>query len=98
MLRAVSRPVVQVLAAACRAAHSGGNMQRFHRNTIAFAALLALLTSAAMVRAQQVPVDLILSNGKIITVDQRFSIAQAVAIRGERIVAVGSNQEMAQLA
>lgn len=73
-------------------------MHRFHRSTVAFAAILGLLTSAAMVRAQQVPVDLILSNGKIITVDQRFSIAQAVAIRGERIVAVGSNQEMAQLA
>ncbi len=42
--------------------------------------------------------DLILSNGKIITVDDRFSIAQAVAIRGERIVAVGSNQEITRLA
>ena len=42
--------------------------------------------------------DLILSNGKIITVDERFSIAQAVAIAGERIVAVGTNQEIARLA
>jgi len=42
--------------------------------------------------------DLILSNGKIITVDERFTIAQAVAIRGDRIVAVGTNQEIARLA
>ena len=42
--------------------------------------------------------DLILTNGKIITVDERFSIAQAVAIRGDRIVATGTNQEIAQLA
>lgn len=42
--------------------------------------------------------DLILSNGKIITVDDRFTIAQAVAIRGERIIAVGSNQDIARLA
>ena len=42
--------------------------------------------------------DLILTNGKIITVDERFSIAQAVAIRGDRIVATGTNQEIGQLA
>ena len=48
--------------------------------------------------AQAPPPDLILSNGKIITVDERFSIAQAIAIKGERIVAVGSNQEITRLA
>jgi len=42
--------------------------------------------------------DLILSNGKIVTVDDRFTIAQAVAIKGNRIVAVGANQEMDRLA
>ena len=36
--------------------------------------------------------DLILQNGKIVTVDPRFSIAQAVAIKGNRISAVGSDQ------
>ena len=51
-----------------------------------------------MLFAQQPAPDLILSNGKIITVDERFTIAQAVAIQGDRIVAVGTNQEMAQLA
>ena len=53
---------------------------------------------AAMLNAQQPPPDLVLSNGKIITVDERFTIAQAVAIRGERIVAVGTNQEITRLA
>src|SRR4051812_34507987 len=42
--------------------------------------------------------DLILTNGKIITVDDRFSIAEAVAIRGDRFVAVGTTQEIARLA
>ncbi len=41
---------------------------------------------------------LVLTNGKIITVDERFTIAQAVAISGDRIVAVGTNQEVGQLA
>ncbi len=41
------------------------------------------------------PADLILRNGKIITVDVGFSIAQAIAIAGERIVAVGPDAAMA---
>jgi hypothetical protein len=42
--------------------------------------------------------DVILTNGKIITVDDQFSIAQAIAVRGDRIVAVGTNQEINRLA
>jgi predicted amidohydrolase YtcJ len=42
--------------------------------------------------------DLILVNGKIVTVDDRFTIAQAVAIKGERIVAVGTSETMRKLA
>jgi predicted amidohydrolase YtcJ len=38
--------------------------------------------------------DTILSNGRVITVDERFSIASAVAIRGDRIVAVGADREV----
>ena len=38
--------------------------------------------------------DLLLVNGKVITVDSRFSIKQAVAIKGNRIIAVGSNEEI----
>jgi len=71
--------------------------------------LLAMAGTTAVVPAQQpasaqgsgaaspAP-DIILSNGKIITVDDRFQIAQAVAVRGDRIVAVGTNQEVARLA
>ena len=48
--------------------------------------------------AQQTPADLILTNGKIITVNDTFQIAQAVAVRGSRIVAVGSNADITRLA
>ncbi len=48
--------------------------------------------------AQQPAPDIILNNGKIITVDARFSIAQAVAVRGEHIIAVGTNKEIVALA
>jgi hypothetical protein len=58
---------------------------------------IAAVVLFAQPRTQPVP-DLILSNGKIITVDERFTIAQAVAIKGDRIVAVGGNQDVARLA
>lgn len=44
------------------------------------------------------PVDLLLVNGKILTVDGKDSIAQAVAIRDGKIVAVGANEEIRKLA
>jgi predicted amidohydrolase YtcJ len=70
---------------------------RFRSGTYLLA-LLAPIALAGLLRGQQPAPDLILGNGKIITVDERFTIAQAVAIKGDRIVAVGTNQEMAQLA
>lgn len=42
--------------------------------------------------------NLILYNGKVITVDREFSIAQAVAISSDRITAVGTNAEVQSLA
>lgn len=43
-------------------------------------------------------VDTILVNGKIITVDDRFTIVQALAIKNQRIVAAGSSGEIRKLA
>ena len=60
--------------------------------------MVALIATAGLLIAQQPAPDVVLSNGKIITVDERFTIAQALAIKGDRIVAVGTNQEIAQLA
>ncbi len=61
--------------------------------------LVAIMGAMSILGAQQPsPPDLILSNGKVITVDDRFTIAQAVAIKGDRIVAVGTNQEITRLA
>src|SRR5438105_1396253 len=59
---------------------------------------LSILCAAVLMPAQQGAPDVILSNGKIITVDERFTIAQAVAIQGDRIVAVGTNPEITRLA
>ena len=51
----------------------------------------------APVTAGTGPADLILTNGKIITVDAAFTVAQALAIAGERILAVGSDAAMARV-
>ena len=66
--------------------------------SVTIGVLLVVGGALSVLRAQQPAPDLILSNGKIITVDERFTIAQAVAIRGDRIVAVGTNQDIARLA
>ncbi len=55
---------------------------------------LSLLTGLA----SAAPPTLILHSGKIVTVDPEFRIAEALAIEGERIVAVGSNTEIRKLA
>jgi predicted amidohydrolase YtcJ len=41
------------------------------------------------------PADLVLKNGKVITVDASFTIVQSIAIAGDRIVAVGPDAAMA---
>src|SRR5262245_47473424 len=68
------------------------------RKVVIDGSLFAIVLAVSLHAAQQSPPDLILSNGKIITVDERFSIAQAVAVRGERIVAVGTNAAIGSLA
>jgi len=42
--------------------------------------------------------DLILHNGKILTMDEHGSVAQAVAVAGNRIAAVGSDDDLESLA
>jgi len=54
--------------------------------------LLFLIVSLAGQAAETA--DIILVGGKIVTVDDRFTIGQAVAIKGQRISAVGSNAEI----
>jgi len=64
----------------------------------AIAGMLMAIMGAVFLKAQQPAPDLVLLNGKVITVDERFAIAQALAVRGDRLVAVGSNSDVARLA
>ena len=61
----------------------------------AFATLFALLTLPQFVGAQsKSAADLIIRNAKVWTVDKDHPTAQAVAVLGDRIVAVGSNEHV----
>jgi predicted amidohydrolase YtcJ len=42
--------------------------------------------------------DMILYNGQVLTADKNFTVAQAVAVRDGKILAVGSNSEIEKLA
>lgn len=65
---------------------------------VLFGVLVAIAGAWVVVNAQQPAADIVLLNGKIITVDDHFSIAQAIAIRGDRFVAVGTNEQITRLA
>ena len=68
--------------------------------------LLGILTCVAFVgrwnsslQGQTIPApDAIYYNAKIVTVDEKFSYAQAVAITGDKFTAVGTNEEVRKLA
>ena len=62
-----------------------------------FFIILLLLMQSAALPAQVISADRVLVNGNILTVDAKDSVAQALAIRDGRIIAVGSNAEIEKL-
>src|SRR5688572_16475409 len=60
--------------------------------------IAALLPSAPRLGAQQPRAELILVNGRVLTVDASDRVAQAVAVAGGRIVAVGSTADVERVA
>lgn len=66
------------------------------RDTILILTMLVVGMAAKGANAQ--PPDLIVHHGKIVTVDEKFTITEAIAVRGDRIVAVGNNETILKLA
>lgn len=56
--------------------------------------LLTLILAAAAVAAAETPAELVYINGTVVTMDARASTAEAVAVAGGEIVAVGSRSEV----
>jgi predicted amidohydrolase YtcJ len=67
------------------------------RHAVGILLLISGLTPAAPDRIQPPPIQsasLVLTNGKVITVDDAQPEAQAIAVHGDRIAAIGSNAEV----
>ena len=66
---------------------------------LSFVVAAAILTIAcAPQEGEHFAPDIVLINGKILTVDADFSVAEALAVRDGRIVAVGASDQVAGLA
>jgi predicted amidohydrolase YtcJ len=65
---------------------------------IAIVATAALGVTNGQVLPRPPSADLVLFNGKVITVDRDFSIHSAVAIIGDRVMAVGNDDQMRTVA
>ena len=61
------------------------------------AALAPVVTARVRTADPPAPADLVLTNGKVVTVDAKRPEAQAVAVRGGRILAVGSEKDIRRL-
>ena len=61
-----------------------------------FSMLLIVVAGLACTPAEQ-PADLVLMNGRIVTMDSANPVVEAVAARGQELVAVGSNADVDRL-
>ena len=72
------------------------------RKALALASLAAMFSQPAFCAASDArsaqPADLVLFHGTILTVDGKDSIAEALAVRGGKIVAIGTTQGILRLA
>ena len=68
------------------------------RRTLSFLVCLALFTAQTPAQTPAFGADLVVFNGKIVTTIPAFDVAEALAVRGEQVVAVGSNADILKLA
>ena len=66
------------------------------RSTVLGAWFLAFVTTFSMARAAALPdmADLIIYNAKVLTVNSNFTVASAIAVKGDRILAVGKDRRL----
>ena len=66
------------------------------RSTILGACFLAFVTTFSTARAAEMPemADLIIYNARVLTVNSNFTVASAIAVKGDRILAVGRDRRL----
>jgi predicted amidohydrolase YtcJ len=91
----------QISVDAASAGYDARHVMSMRIHGAAAAVALACAASPAAVSTRQPPgspPDVIYHNAKVVTVDDRFSYAEAVAIRGDRFTAVGTTDTVRRLA
>jgi len=77
-------------------------MRKFYEGFTTFILFVLVITTSSIANAQSPLLlnyaDTVLINGQVLTVDQNFTVAEAMAIRDGRILAVGKNNEILDLA
>ncbi|RLA32613.1 MAG: hypothetical protein DRR11_07830 [Gammaproteobacteria bacterium] len=77
----------------------GKTMSMCHRpQSLALGVLMLCLAACGQQSSDTIAPDLILVNAHVVTMDAADSIAQAIAVRGDRITAVGTEQMIRPLA
>ena len=95
MIRSISLVCAALVIACVVSADRSAKAFALHQTLSAMAAQRSAKASAERSAGQTVTfADLVLRNGKIVTVDDGKPEAQAIAIGGDTIVAVGSNQDI----
>lgn len=64
------------------------------KNLLKIALILSILTPNVVLAQSKQKISLLLFNGKVFTADAQFSLAEAVAVDGEKIVAVGTSKDL----
>ncbi len=72
-------------------------MRSMRSPALAVALAMALLTASRAAAQRTTPADLVLTGGKIFTSDFRRPYVQAIAIRGDRVAAIGTAAEIRRL-
>lgn len=64
------------------------------KNLLKIALVLSLISPNVVLAQAKRKVSLLLFNGKVFTADEKFTVTEAVAVDGERIVAVGTSADL----
>src|SRR6266545_2062189 len=97
--RSISRPANEnVRRLLGFGSHKPGGFMRLVASILFLSLFLAGQSWGQAGRGMTIFADAIFYNGKVLTVDERFSVAQAFAVREGKIMAVGSDREILNLA
>ena len=71
-------------------------VRRLFRNVLRFLLACLVVRSLELSAKDNSPADSVITNATVLTVDSRFSRAEAIAVKGDRIAAVGTGKQIAK--